>query len=348
MADDKDEIGPESVPENAASSEDHLPAERGGQEAQWELVLAEADRQRDGDAPARGTERPRQMAWATWVRVAVPIVILLVYGVYKVSRIESAPPRVPEPGQPGSLIGVQAKPDKVRLDRETTEFIERLEGFFQLKNWSGMAAAIAKAPDATREHPVVRAFDAIARVQQGEVSGTLRTEIRKLLPLFEHDGSLRLLYEYLLLADATMQMRAVYSSAQALREIDYFRRVLREQAEMTTEQVNLRVLLARRYARLADSRLAEAGTFRVDKAAVAEARSLYQNALRWLTVPEGWTELRPVSRGEPAALRDQVLVQLRSANEKFHGLMLPVGGNDNETWTGRAGDPPHDVPGGTW
>src|SRR5690606_11085529 len=111
--------------------------------------------------------------------------------------------------------------------RETEELLVQLDALFRSRNWPAIQQRINKAPEEQRKHPVVEAFNAIARVFQGEVSGENRATIRRLLPRFENDSRRVQLYDYLLLADATMELRATASAEDAIRNADYFRQTIR-------------------------------------------------------------------------------------------------------------------------
>lgn len=332
--------------EKDPAAEQLLPAER--EPVTWEIVLARAARADAEEAAAAPGRLPRA-PWAMWARAAVPLVILAVYAVYKVSQIEFARPRPPEPVETVSLSGLKNPAPRVEIDRETEQFIRELDRLFSVRTkWGEIVTAVAAAPPKMQDHPIVQAYESIARVEQGVVSGALQTRIRELLPVFESDRNRRELYEYLRLAEAKMVLRGVATPEEAFRRADYFRQVARNTTTIPAESLRFRVRLADRYERLGDMLLEESGSLRVDKVKVSDARSLYQNALRWVITPEGWMRLEPLSSGQAATVRDRLLVKIEQANKKYHGPVLPFGGNDNSTWSGKAGDPLHDLPGGAW
>ncbi|MBX3728386.1 MAG: hypothetical protein KF858_04305 [Candidatus Sumerlaeia bacterium] len=333
-----------------------VPAPEGGDQpvarrvepGDWEIVLAEADPQ--PLQPATGhAGAPGPVNWALWSRALVPVVILLVYAVYKFSGRERPAAPIPEIQHAASISGVRPEGSAVRLDRQTRDFVARLERLRESDDWSAIRQAIATAePAELRANPVVEAFDLLARVELEDAPGVLTPRVRALKTTFRTDRERRGLYEALLLAEARIYLKVTDSPESCTRNADRFRTALLEQSTNTAQVVDLRVRLAERYAAVARKQVEEAGRFRVDRVQLAEARSLYQHALRWVTTQDGWLQLQPISAGKASVVVNRLTVELQDANRRFHGRTLPFTKSDPNTWTGLAGDPIHDAPGGRW
>jgi len=281
-------------------------------------------------------------------RAAVPIAVLVIYGLYKVSTMERAPRGPMEIEDGGPLTAVDPALDRQSMDRETRALVARLETLAAQSDWDQVREAVAAAPERSREHPDVRAFRVIARVEGGEVSGEVMKELRALGPYYAADPDDRTMLDYLRLMEAELYLRLSTTPDALLRNTDRFRQLVGRQAALTPRVLRTRVELAERYEAMGDAEVEAAGRFMPDRVRLANARSLYQQGLRWVTTPEGWLELRPISTGKAVVVLERLLLRLREANAKFHGQKLPWTGADNTTWSGRKGDPPHDYPGGSW
>jgi alkylhydroperoxidase family enzyme len=285
---------------------------------------------------------------ATWVRLAVPILILVLYGVYKLTTLERGPRAPDEAAEVGSLSGVRADVERVRLDAPTREVVARLEALKARGDWAGVLAAVNEAPPAVRVHPVVRAFEVIARVERGSRAAPLLRDLRELEQLFSAAPDQRPLLDYLRLMRGEILLSAANSPEALMRYNDQFRQILLNQEGLTPRGLAFRVALAEQYEAVAGREAEAAGRLMRDKVRLTTARSLHQQALRWVTAREGWLERQPVSSGRAAVVAERVALRIRELNEALHGVALPFGGKDSSTWTGEAGHPLHDHPGGTW
>ncbi|MBI5153952.1 hypothetical protein HZA57_01840 [Candidatus Poribacteria bacterium] len=286
--------------------------------------------------------------WTRWIRPAVPVVILLVYAAYKLLGWEPKP-RAPRDAEPyASLSGVAAEVKKVPLDEQTKQLLAKLEGLYTRENWTQIRAVAASAPQDVRRHPAVRAFDAIARVHTGETSAEVMTEIRDLESYFASDPKQRAMLESLQLVHAEILFRVSTSPDAMMRNTDRFRQLAGNAESLTPQLLAFRVKLAERFEEMGNQEAAGAGRFMKDRVQLTTARSLYQQGLRWVTTREGWLARQPLSSGKASAIVDRLVLHIREMNKEINGLAMPWGGGDRETWTGKAGDPIHDYPGGTW
>jgi hypothetical protein len=345
MSDDLQKLPGDTTTPDPSGEDDAPLAERVGP-GDWEIVLAEAA---PPPPPVPSAPTPTRN-WALWLRAALPVLVLVVYGVYKFTDRDRNPPGASErDAVPASLTGVQPDREKVTLDRQTRDFVAGLETLRLADDWRGVRDAIAAAdPPALRENAVVLALDTVARVRLGETSGTLLGTIDSLKPVFRSDKERRGLYEALLLAEARLFLDATRSPEACAKYADDFRDALLAQSTNSADVVDLRVRLAERYESVAGKLVEDAGRIRVDRVKLAEARSLYQNALRWVTTQDGWLQLQPVSAGKPAIVAGRLRLELQTANKRYHGRSMPFGDSDSTTWTGRKGDPIHDHAGGKW
>lgn len=340
---------PESPDGDAAESSDSA-VERIEEAPTWEVVLARAEREAapSADAPATASGARAARPWALWLRAAVPLLILLVYAGYKIGQ---RPPRDPRPMQVeqiASITGVAPGIARVRLSREAESLAADLEYLRQSGDWGGIRRRVEAADETLRQNEVIEAFHLIALAKTGAARPAMRTRLRALQPIFQDDRARRGLYEHLLLAEAEVLLRFTNDPADCLRHADFFRTALQRQTAVTQEVIDFRIRLAERYLAAGDTMMEEAGRFRVDRSKLSDARALYQNAMRWVTRPDGWRTAEPIATGRARAARDRVTLKLSEANRRFHGPVMPLTGRDNTTWSGNAGDPVHDLPGGTW
>jgi hypothetical protein len=345
---DEPEVPDPPPAQEGPALEDNQPVARRVAPGDWEIVFADADPR--PPQPATGQAgAPGPINWALWSRALVPVVILLVYAAYKVSGRERPAAPIPEIQHAASISGVRAEGSTVRLDRQTRDFIARLERLRDSDDWSAIRQAIATVePAELRANPIVEAFDLLAQVELDDAPGTLAARLRALKSAFRNDRERRGLFEALVLAEARVYLKVTDSPEACTRNADRFRTALLEQSANTAQVVDFRVRLAERYAAVARKQVEEAGRLRVDRVKLAEARSLYQHALRWVTTQEGWLQRQPISAGKASVVVNRLTVELQDANRRFHGRTLPFTKSDPSTWTGIAGDPVHDTPGGRW
>ena len=347
MTDPRDDDAPSPGPAPEAAGEQGAPGllpttpPRG---RDWEVVLHAAAEPAESPAAAP-TAAPRP--WTPWLRASVPLLILVAYGIFKLVDGDARPRRSDLPEAPASLSGVDAERERLKLDRETEALVARLEALAARSDWQGLAAATAAAGPAQRDHPVVRAFALIARVEQGDRSTASWRALQELDIVFqgsERHGALR---DYLRLLKADVLLRTAKDADALLRNMDKFRQFLAG-TELTPRVLELRLDLAGAYERAGLAELEAAGTLRPDRVRLANARSLLQQGMRWVTREDAWIERRPIDTGQAAALQQRLDLHLRTANARFHGPALPFTGKDSETWSGRANEPVHDHPGGSW
>ncbi len=356
MADELDKQPDDSTPVHAdevraepieSESADSVP---GGEEPSWEVVLRRAEEasspppEQSTDAPAR----PNRAAWHAWGRAAVPLAIILLYGIYKIATHEPAQPDAPEIANVASLSGVKQDTEKIRMDKAAREFIARLETLKASENWKQIRTEIDNTAPEIREHPVVQAFDVIALIESGQRNGALLARIQTLRPKFADDRTQRGMLDYLNLMEAELLLNASRSPDMLTRNMDDFRQLIGGQEKLTPRLLDFRVRLADRFEQMGDQEIKDAGNFRADQVKMLNGRSLYQQGLRWVTTRDGWLKAQPIDPGRAASTSQRLLLKIRDANQIIHGPVLPFGDKENTTWTGKRGDPVHDYPGGKW
>ncbi|MEQ8822572.1 MAG: hypothetical protein RLY93_20235 [Sumerlaeia bacterium] len=342
---------------------DELPARRGeGPDAvpatvrdgtRWDDALRRAA---DRDEAATGAPPPlrrgpsRSVQWALWGRLLVPLAAFAIYGVVKFTDLGERLPTLTEIEQVGSLTGVRAEaPAEAPLDDTAIKFVGQLEGAFQARRWDLIDRLTAEPPPGVDpDHPVVGAFGLIAAIEQNRLSLDQLAELEALEAAFEGDKDRRALLDYLRLMRAEVLLHHSSSPGTLARRSGDFRQILASQRAVTDRSLELRTELASAYERAGDELAEAAGRWRIDKTVLSDARSHYQHALRWLTTPDGWLRLDPVSPGLASSLLNRIKLKLREANKNYHGLSLPYSGKDSETWTGLVGEPINDAPGGRW
>ncbi len=329
-----------------SESEDAVPDVRS--DTSWDAVMERVPDSTEKNVASRGATSLIPPAWRPWIRAAVPLLIVLVYVGFKiVGGDRERGDNTPEVAESVALSGVKPPSEDLSLDRRTEEFVSKLEALQMSGNWDRVQRETRNADEFLKVHPTVKAFDVVSRVLTGG-HATL-DEIRALRQTLSRDRKQRALVDYLKLAEAELRFRASVSTDMALRNLDEFRELIGTQETMTRDVLAFRVKLAERFERLADNEAEGAGaTFRTDRARLSTARNLYQQALKWVTTPEGWQRVIPVSEGKASVLTDRLVLKLHETNERFHGPVMPFTDRDNSTWTGQKNDPVHDTPGGRW
>lgn len=319
----------------------------------WEAVLVPT-RSGQEELPESPPGRGRDFAGLRlWFKLLFPLLVLLGYLVFKVMSIEPSVSRqtaLAVRDNPGTLTGVTpARDDALLLDRETRELVAQLEAHHQRSEWRQVVDLVEATPDPRlHRHPVVRAFNALARTRLGERSTALEEELvsleSRLRPESRRYGDL---LHGLRVARIDQLLSRIRNPTVLQYHTDLFTLLL-EREPRDPYDISVRLKLAERYEEMGDRMEREArGIVRVDVVKMRQARSHYQIALRWIVSPDGWLDLVAIS---PAARPDveRIVEKLRQCNRAIHGFSLPFGDNDSTTWTGRRGAPVHDIPGGSY
>jgi hypothetical protein len=349
LTEPRDDDAPSPDPAPPAAGEDSgselLPTQPPRGE-DWEVVLHAAAEPVEPPAPG-ALPPPAPRPWTPWLRAAAPLLILVAYGIFKLVDGDASPRRSDLPEAPASLSGVDAQREGLKLDRETEALVARLEALAARSDWQGLAAATAAAGPAQRDHPVVRAFALIARVEQGDRSTASWRQLQELDIVFQGSDRHRALRDYLRLLKADVLLRTAKDPDALMRNMDKFRQFL-SGAGLTPRVLELRLDLAAAYEAAGVDELEAAGSLRPDRVRLANARSLLQQGMRWVTREDAWIQRLPIDTGQAAARQQRLELHLRTANARFHGPALPFTGKDSETWSGRSDEPVHDYPGGAW
>lgn len=313
----------------------------------WEIVLAKAveERPEEPAVPAPPPD-PRGIATAGWLRIAAPLVIIGGYALFKMMDAPASQ-RVLLVDAPATLSGVRAEREPLAMSRETERLVARLESLAARRDWFMVIQTIEAADPESARHPVVRAFEVVARVERGDRSAASYQQLRNLENAFRDSNRHGVLRSYLRLLQADVLLRTADNPEALLRNMDRLRQLVDDQP-LTPRVLELRLSLARAYEQAGLEELKAAGTIRRDRVRLANARALFQQGLRWVVAPEGWKDLRPIDSGEANAIAGRLVLHLRVANARLHGPSMPFTGSDSETWTGRRGDPVHDHPGARW
>lgn len=318
----------------------------------WDRLLEAAG----GASPPKAQEAPAAAPFVDpaamalpWIRALVPLVLVVVYVGYKITHAPPPEPRRPDIEVVRSLAGVSVKPVNTRMNSETQALVTALQTRVEGRNWSGIMNAVAIASPDAREHPVVQAYDAVARVETGEGGADLVALVRVLEQQLAGDEEREPLVNYLRLAQLIVAFREQGNSADSLLRLTGEKRPVLAALPTTARVVEFRLMLAERFERFGQAEEAEAaGTFTNDEVKLSTARQLYQQGLRWVVAREGWLSATPIAPGKPGVVVERLLLRLRTVNAKINGWSVPMTQSDSSTWTGRAGDPIHDAPGGTW
>jgi len=327
---------------------ERLPARR-PEDSSWDTVLSRAgDRGSAGHVPLEPVEPSKFPPWAgSWLKAAVPILIILLYLGYRVGMTDRGPV-TPDLVEHQPLTGVAPPVEQTRMDTGTRELVSRLEGMMAREDWPGILTTLEGTQDDLLVQPPIRAFKAIARIETGEAGFSLLEEVRMLEPFFSSDPRHRPMREYLRLMQAELIIRLDGGSAERLRgQTDRLRQLLAD-LPMTGRHLRIRMRLAERFEEFGAAEERAAGTYFRDRLRLRTARALYQQGLRWVTTREGWLQAQPISPGQPAIQVERFIHRIREMNKAINGYSLPYSGADRMTWSGRTGDPIHDAPGGAW
>ena len=352
MTDPKDEKENESY----ADDERYLPVEARTQPDEpndttsWETVLAKAARHEEeiGHTGVPSVPRSRSKA-AQWTRAALPLLILLFYGGYKLYTAQAGQSRADKVEDNRSLTGVKKDKPAVKLDEQSEAVAAQVESLIETERFEAARGEIARAPQSVRDNPVLRALDTIAAVELltsrsasplAAQRGQFNRDLKELQATFAEDSKRRPLYEYLLLAEAKLHADLVDDPRDAHLRANEIRRLLRRIERNTERVVEFRIELARDYLLYGNQLSEEAENLvGVDTETMRSARQLYQDGLRAATAVDGWQNLTPIS-DDARFVQRQLLERLQRANRALEGRA--------GTWTGREGDPVHDAPGGAW
>jgi hypothetical protein len=319
-------------------------------EGEWEVLLTNPPAPPTAPFPEATPQAP-SASWIPWVKALLPFAILLVYLGYKWST--SAPSTDAAAFDPRrDLVDAELPtPSTPSLNREERRALEKLINelnfAFQSRDWATLRAKSTAAPLRVQADHVVHAINLLADVAQGIRRGSMVRDIAQLRPYLVERGESRLV-SALDIAEARLIVHYSRRAEDLMRQLPRLRVLLGDQPAVNQESLLLRVELARRFEAFADEEADAAGLLTADQVHLSNARTYYQQALRWLTTREGWLALQPIDSGVAAQLSQQVQVKLRRANQRFHGPSIPFTGYDSSTWSGINGEPLHDSPGGVW
>lgn len=315
-------------------------------EARWEVVLERASAVSRGAAqlppPPAAPSRLAQLA-----KLAFPLLIVAAYVGYRVYESAQRPAGRDVPGlvAPASALTPAERPRReLDLEGATRAFVQRLEELAAQGRWPEVAAAALNAPPESAPHPVVRAFGAVARVKTGGGGVELERELQSLEAIVARESRFAALAEQLRVARAQVMVRRLGTGPELLdRNLDTLRQLL-SGVPLREETVKLRLDLARVIERVADEQAERArGWLQDDGLLQREARARYQSALRWIVVEDRWHDLVPVSEGARASV-ERIVGKIRAMNQQVHPWSPPLSGLDRSTWSGKAGEPIHDLP----
>lgn len=291
--------------------------------------------------PTRSSEALR------WLRAVSPLLVLAIYFGWKAFSGDGRDSFVPGVANDApTLTGEAPAPDdSVELSGETKAFVQRLEALRAGGEWRSIAAAVAAAKPPVADHPVVIAFGLIARTRTGARDVKIIQDLQKVENRLAASSSRKVL------ADLIHELR-VARAAQLLllcESVEGFRRNTDEMTALLASEtptrfdVQVRIRMAELGIQAGDELMEEANRKLIgsDLGNVAEARALYQQAMRFVVTEKGWARLEPISPQAGVtvgALREK----LRAANALVHGFSNPLGNYDSSTWSGRKGDAIHD------
>lgn len=279
-----------------------------------------------------------------WAKLLFPVIVILLYIIGRmVSGVGSGPKSVQGVDEAKTLSGVSANAPSLKLTREAKAFLAEMETLVATDSWGEIAKRTANAPEAIRDHPVVRGFALLAkyRTQKGDVF--LEREMTRVAALLDAKGDFAALREQLDVAQARLILDRATSLDLLLKNAETIQRLM-EGTRPRPTVLDARVRIAQRYEKFADVRFEESKrVMGNDTAGLREARALHQTALRWIVLPEGWRTLTPYSESmRPHVAR--VVGKIQVANQAINSIALPFTDRDSSTWTGKKGDPIHDEP----
>lgn len=346
---------PESTPETQKLlPENSTPINEGlvvDQEGEWEVLLADPPVQPPLEIPPPQALIPPSDSIKSWVKIIFPIAVILVYLIYKMVSGGSDRESSVEFDERRDLVDVKLPPSSEeelkRQERKALEdLVSQLNFAFQARDYSAVQEKISAAPERLQKTEIVRTFGLLSRVQAGAREPSMNKEIAELRPYLTKEKDKRLLAA-LDLAEAKIILH--HSSPEyILRHTPRLRALIGNAPTLTQDVLQIRIQLALKFEEIADKEADEAGFISQDQVRLANARTYYQQALRWVTTKEGWLKLTPLDDGLSGQISNRIQVKLRRANERFHGPSLPFTNRDRTTWSGLSGEPLHDIPGGAW
>ncbi|MCC6547856.1 hypothetical protein IT570_11890 [Candidatus Sumerlaeota bacterium] len=312
----------------------------------WEDVLVRASRRTDEDSPASS---PRSNDAWRWVKAALPLAVVLVYVVVKsyggwTQRSGSWPETV---RQAKSLTGVKpAAGEAPTMDRPTRAFVAEMEKLLNENNLVQVKKQISGADNAIKGNPIVQAIYVVARTRQGELNTTVERQLMGLeAQLAVAEGDFPNLLQEVRVARADQILNRSSDGDTLSRNTDTILNLLGP-VPKTNYALDVRLRAARRFEQVGDGIVTEGeGVFRTDILKVREARAYYQTGLRFIVADNAWLQLKPITpRASPDV--ERIVERIRDANRKINGVSLPFTESDSTTWTGKKGDPVHDIPAG--
>ncbi len=314
----------------------------------WEQLLsrASAQVQAEGEPP-----RTPPSPVVPWLKASVPLLVVLLYLAFKFGgdwKIGGGSRWPGMPMQPASLTGVEPTRDEpLRLDKATREFVAELEPLVGERNYRAITRRIGSTTDAKiTAHPVVRAFDAIARTHLGEKNLDLERRLAQLdSTLTPAEGDYPDLLRELRAARADQMLSRSASPDVLARNTDLVLQLLGPDSK-TPYDVQVRLQASSLYEALGDKVVAEGrGIIRTDALKMREARVYYQTGLRFIVSSREWLQRTPVS---PRAAPDveRITQKIRDTNSLINGISLPFTDGDSTTWSGKKDTPVHDNPAG--
>ncbi|MBI1293285.1 hypothetical protein GC173_18930 [bacterium] len=316
----------------------------------WEIVLEKATD--ESSVPGTEGKAPTNERWSRMLKMAFPVIILLIYGGYKLwgNGLPSFQ-RETNPGgptNPKSLTGVAPATEefeRVSRDKQLREFVGQLEASASRQEWRALTTIVnSQQDDRLRDHPVVKALAALARTRSGERSLALETQLIELDTTLQGAGTqYATLSEEIRVARIDQALARISDWDILQRNTDLFLQLLGAAAE-TPYEVTVRQKLARRYESMADEKEKGArGYLSSDTIALREARSIYQSGLRMLVEAKGWAALTPISAGTAPDI-ERIVEKIRRLNYSINGPSIPFTNSDSNTWSGTKGDPVHTPP----
>ncbi len=314
----------------------------------WEDVLARAERFREG-TPGEGSYRPPQASRAALIlKASLPFLVIALYFLFKFGAIPGGGYRSPGmlPPPPDSLSGLADDETAVeRLTDRQKSLINRLESMRRANRWPDIiSTANSEANKSIASHPVIQALVLIARTKNGERSIELENDMigteAELTPSAKE--YVDLLFE-LRLARVRLMLARISSPDLLIHNIETFRQLLGEEPR-NTDDLMVRIRLAQRFEDAGDLLMEQGdGYLSDDLVLIRQGRSFYQMGLRWIIRSGRWYQLEPISQAAVPEI-ERLVQKMRVANREIHGPSLPLTDNDSTTWSGKRGDPVHDLP----
>lgn len=337
---------------NDASREDQQKSSQDAltrREDAWEEVLIRAAKDEDGEfATTRGNQPPppNRDLWR-WVKAALPLAVVLIYIAVKSfdgwGDRSGAWPRTVQ--QPKSLTGVEpTAADAPKIDRATRAFIADLEKLMNEGSLPAVRDKITSADNTIKSNPIVQAIYVVVRTQQGEMNASVERQLMVLeSQLGAAEGDFPNLLQEVRVARAAQILSRCNDSESLSRNTDTILQLLGPTPK-SKYGLDVRVRAAGNFEQVGNRLIEQGkGMIRTDVLKVREARAFYQTGLRFIVADDAWLQLKPVT---PRAAPDveRIAERIREANKMINGLSIPFGDSDSTTWTGKKGDPVHDLP----